>query len=402
LNIREMRNINDAHGYDIGDHLLVKMARHLEKRLCQATLIGRISGDQFILFLPDDPALPLRDRLDELADIFHQPVRIMDFVIEVASRCGYTLLGEDERSAETLLHEVEITLHEARQQDSSVFHPYNREMDLVAQQRVALTRDLRRALEEDQFELHYQPKVDLATGEVIACEALIRWVHPERGMQMPGQFIPVAEQSMLIGPIGDWVLFQACRHLREWQEAGLDLVRVSVNISVDQFRPGDFPRKVREALETYDIDPASLTLEITESIFSEQSEALRQQINDLHAMGLRLSLDDFGTGYSSLLYLKQYPFDEIKIDMGFVRRILDEPLNRNIVSMILGISKVLGTDTVAEGVENAAVRDALLELGCRIGQGYYYSMPLEVEDFRWLLEKHARLPLAPLPPTRGS
>ena len=395
LDIREMRNVNDAHGYDLGDHLLVEMARRLEKRLCQATLIGRISGDQFILFLPDDPALPSRDRLDELADIFHQPVRIKEFVIEVSARGGYTLLGEDERSAETLLHEVEIALHETRQRDSSNFHPYNREMDLVAQQRVALTRDLRRALEKDQFELHYQPKVDLATGEVIACEALIRWIHPERGMQMPGQFISVAEQSQLIGPIGDWVLFQACRHLREWQEAGLDLVRVSVNVSVDQFRPGDFTRKVREALETHAIPPSALTLEITESVFSEESETLRQQINDLHALGVRLSLDDFGTGYSSLLYLQQYPFDEIKIDMGFVRRILDEPLNRNIVSMILGISKVLGADTVAEGVENTAVRDVLLELGCRIGQGYYYSMPLEVEDFRWLLEKHSRLPLVP-------
>ncbi|EWH00507.1 GGDEF domain-containing protein [Halomonas sp. BC04] len=402
LDIREMRNVNDAHGYDIGDRMLIKMARRLEKHLCDHTLIGRISGDQFILFLPDDQAMGPRERLDALAEIFHRPVRIGDIIIEIGARGGYTLLGEDERSAETLLHEVEIALHETRLHDRHEFYRYNREMDRLAQHRIDMTRDLRRALEDDQFELHYQPKVDLTTGQVVGCEALIRWIHPERGMQMPGQFIPVAEQSQLIGPIGNWVLFQACRHLREWQDAGLDLVRVSVNVSVEQFRLGDFTRKVQEALEIHAIVPSALTLEITESVFSEESEALRRQINDLHALGVRLSLDDFGTGYSSLLYLQQYPFDEIKIDMGFVRRILDEPLNRNIVSMILGISQVLGADTVAEGVENTAVRDVLLELGCRIGQGYYYSMPLEVEDFRWLLEKHSRLPLTPLPSPGGS
>lgn len=394
LDIREMHNINDVHGYDIGDRLLIEMACRLAQYLPDKTLIGRISGDQYILLLPDDPARP-QDHLTELANIFQDSVHLSELVIDVAVRGGYTLLGEDERSAETLLHEVEIALHEARRRGISEFHLYSQEMDRLAQQRIDLTRDLRRALEDDQFELHYQPKVDLATGVVVGCEALIRWIHPQRGMQMPGQFIPIAEQSQLIEPIGDWVLRQACRHLREWQQAGLDLVRVSVNVSVDQFRPGNFARKVQDALETYAIPPASLTLEITESVFSEESETLRKQIRDLHTLGVRLSLDDFGTGYSSLLYLQQYPFDEIKIDMGFVRHILEEPLNRNIVSMILGISQVLGADTVAEGVENTAVRDALLDLGCLVGQGYYYSMPLEVEDFRWLLEKHSRLPLMP-------
>ncbi|SEL14080.1 putative bifunctional diguanylate cyclase/phosphodiesterase [Halomonas daqiaonensis] len=399
LDIREMRSINDAHGYHVGDQLLIEMARRLGEHLSDNTLLGRISGDQFIVLLPGDDASRPYERLDQLANIFHQPIHLSELIIEIEARGGYTMLGEDERSAEALLHEVEIALHETRRRDNSQFHSYDREMDRRAQQRIDLTRELRVALENDQFELHFQPKVDLATGTMIGCEALIRWAHPERGMQMPGQFIPVAEQSQLIGPIGEWVLFEACRHLREWQEAGLDLVRVSVNVSVDQFRLGDFTHKVREALETYTIDPAALTLEITESVFSEESETLRRQLNDLHALGVRLSLDDFGTGYSSLLYLQRYTFDEIKIDMGFVRRILDEPLNRNLVSMILGISEVLGADTVAEGVENTAVRDALLELGCRIGQGYYYSMPLEVEDFRWLLEKHSRLPLAPPTPT---
>ncbi|PLW84216.1 hypothetical protein CWI75_02400 [Kineobactrum sediminis] len=393
LDIREMRNVNEAHGYHIGDRLLIELARRLEDRLWNRTLIGRLSGDQFIVLLPGGHASSPHDRLEKVTDIFHQPVQLSETVIEIAVDGGFTLLGEKERSAEVLLHEVEIALHENRGHDKGVFRLYDSEMYRRAQQRINLARELRQALEDDQFELHYQPKVDLATGTMIGCEALIRWMHPDRGLQMPGQFIPVAEQSQLIGPIGDWVLFQACRDLREWQAANLDLVRVSVNVSVDQFRPGDFPEKVREALEIHGIDPAALTLEITESVFSEESETLNRQLNDLHQLGVKLSLDDFGTGYSSLLYLQRYPFDEIKIDMGFVRGILDNAFNRNIVSMILGISQVLGADIVAEGVENAAVRDVLLELGCRIGQGYHYSMPLEVEDFRWLLEKHSRLPL---------
>ncbi len=243
LDIREMRNVNDAHGYDIGDLLLIKMARRLERCLSDDTLIGRISGDQFIVLLHGEDDSRPRDRLEELAELFHRPICIAELVIEVATRGAYTLLGEEERSAEALLHEVEIALHETRLQNISEFYRYNREMDRLAQQRTTLTRDLRRALEDDQFELHYQPKVELASGAVIGCEALIRWVHPERGMLLPGQFIPIAEQSRLIGPIGDWVLIQACRQLRKWRDAGLDLVRVSVNVSVDQFRLGDFTRQ---------------------------------------------------------------------------------------------------------------------------------------------------------------
>ncbi|WP_168012815.1 bifunctional diguanylate cyclase/phosphodiesterase [Halomonas salinarum] len=397
LDIKEMRNVNDAHGYEAGDRLLIEMARRLEEHLSDDVLIGRISGDQFIVLMPVDDASRIHEHLDKLASILHQPLHLCGLAIEVAARGGYTLLGEEKRSAETLLHEVEIALHENRRLYSNDFHRYDKEMDRLAQQRIDLTRELRRALDDDQFELHYQPKVNLSTGNVIGCEALIRWVHPERGMLMPGQFVSIAEQSRLIGPIGEWVIFEACRHLREWQDAGLDLVNVSVNVSVEQLLRGDLASTVRQALELHVIVPSSLTLEITESIFSEESQALRKQLNDLHALGVRLSLDDFGTGYSSLLYLQQYPFDEIKIDMGFVRGLIEESYNRDIVSMILGISRVLGADTVAEGVENNAVRDVLLELGCRIGQGYYYGMPLEVEDFRWLLEKRSRLPLNAIP-----
>lgn len=396
LDIHEMRNVNDVFGYEVGDQLLFEIAQRLEECLPDGTFFARFSGDQFIIFLPGTDASQTQTQLNKLTELFRHPIHLSKHVIKVETHSGYTILGEDERSVRVLTHEVDLALHEGRRNKEKLYR-YNWKMDQIVKQRIALAKDLHVALKEDQFEIHYQPKVDLATGELIACEALIRWMHPERGMQMPNQFIDVAEQSQLIGPIGNWVLFQACRHLREWQDAGLDVVQVSVNVSVEQLRPGDFVDKVQEALETYDIDPAGLMLEVTETVFSKDVQSLQKQLDALHEMGVKISLDDFGTGYSSLLYLQQYPFDEIKIDMGFVRNILESPLNRNIVSMIQGISRIVGAYTVVEGVENTDVRDVLIELGCRIGQGYYYSMPLEVEDFRWLLEKRARLPLSSTP-----
>ena len=186
---------------------------------------------------------------------------------------------------------------------------------------------------------------------------------------------------------------EACRCLRQWQTEGLDVVRVAVNVSLVQFTVGDLVETVRAALARHDVAPGALTLEITESVFERESEAMHRQLSALREIGVRLSLDDFGTGYSSLLYLQKYPFDEIKIDQGFVQRMLEDPYSRNIVSTVLGIAGALGVDAVAEGVESAAVRDALLELGCHVGQGYHYSMPLEAEDFRWLLDKRTALPL---------
>ena len=235
--------------------------------------------------------------------------------------------------------------------------------------------------------------MNLLDGSLISAEALIRWHHPQRGLQPPGLFIPIAEQSQLIGPIGDWALRDACRQLRSWREDGLEIVRVSVNVSVVQFAPGDFPAKVRSALEDFGVDPAALSLEITESVFERHSDALTAQLRELHDLGVQLSLDDFGTGYSSLLYLQRYPFDEIKIDRAFVSKLLEDEYSRNIVRSVIDMAAALGANVVAEGIESPAITAALLELGVQVGQGFYYSLPLASEDFRWLLEKRSPLPL---------
>lgn len=393
LDIEGQRDINDAHGYEIGDRVLGLIVERLRERAGAGGLVARSGGDEFAVYLPGRGEGQEQPR-QVLASAFDEPFRVDELPIEAEARFGYTCLGHQPRDAESLLREAELALYEVRIHSGRNWGAYTAALDQVAHARIEMVRELRRALDEGQFELHFQPKVTLADGRVVGTEALLRWFHPERGLISPGEFIPVAEQSQLMAPIGDWALFEACSHLREWQDAGLDVVRVAVNVSVVQFRVGHFVDKVREAIAVHGIEPAGLTLEITESVFERESTMLQDQLRELHDMGVRLSLDDFGTGYSSLLYLQQYPFDEIKVDQGFVQRILDDPYSRKIVTTVLGIAGALGADAVAEGIESREVCDALLEMGCRLGQGYYYSVPLAVEDFRWLLEKKSLLPPA--------
>ncbi|WP_018173994.1 MULTISPECIES: GGDEF domain-containing phosphodiesterase [unclassified Thioalkalivibrio] len=391
--INALRDINEAYGYQTGDWLLTEFGRRLEAQAGERGLAGRLGGDEFTLFMPE-PREPLELALSELHDALTAPFAIQGTDFEVSIRVGYTRMGTQQRTAEDLLHEAELAQFRNRAESSEPWSAFTTRLLEETQQRIDLTRELRQALNEDQLELHFQPKVDLASGQLVGCEALLRWNHPERGLLPPDLFIAVAEQSQLITAVGDWALARACRHLREWRGAGLAPVRVSVNVSLTQFQVGNFARRVRKILDESGVAPEELALEITEGVFIHQSAALRQQIRTLHEMGVRLSLDDFGTGYSSLLYLKQYPFDEIKIDKGFVFHLLDEPFNRSIVETVASLARAIDADIVAEGVESAAVAEALLEMGCPFGQGYYYSMPLEAEDFRWLLERRSRLPLA--------
>lgn len=395
LDIRQLRDINDAHGYAAGDQLLAQIAHRLGERAGDGAIVGRIGGDEFALFLPERRDRSPVEQRAAVTGAFTEPFELDPLAVEASATYGYTFLDQQPRAVEDLLREAELALFQVRGDDSGEsWATYTSGLHEQSRERIAVTRDLRRALERDEFQLHFQPKVRLDSGEMVSGEALLRWLHPEHGLQSPARFIPVAERSQLIGPIGDWVIDEACRRLRQWQDEGLDIVRVAVNVSLVQFIVGDITETVYAAIERHRIGPGALTLEITESVFEQESESLRQQLRTLHDMGVRLSLDDFGTGYSSLLYLQKYPFDEIKVDQGFVQRMLDDTYSRKIVTTVLGIAGALGADAVAEGIETVAVRDALLEMGCRIGQGYYFSMPLEAEDFRWLVTQRSALPLA--------
>ncbi len=394
VDIISLRDVNDTFGFKGGDQVLIEFGRRLQAQAGQRALAGRIAGDEFTLYLQPHADETLETGIERLVESLSAPLELDGVEVQIAIRLGYTRMGEHKRPSEDLMHEAEAALFHSRTEPSAPWVAYTNRIEDERTQRVELTREMREALEKGQFELHFQPQVDLATGRVVSCEALLRWNHPEKGLIPPGLFIPIAEQSQLIGPIGDWVLRRACQHLRDWRDAGLKPVRVSVNVSLIQFQIGDFVDRVRTILEEFGVDPAELALEITESVFERQSEILLEQMLALHDMGIWLSLDDFGTGYSSLTYLQRYPFDEIKIDQAFVFGLLDDAFSRQIVETVLVLAQALGSEAVAEGIESSSVSDKLQAMGCRIGQGYYYSMPLEAEDFRWLLEQRSALPLA--------
>ena len=274
------------------------------------------------------------------------------------------------------MNDAEVALRQSQQDLSITWTRATRTLERRTRATVSTTRELRLALERDELMLYYQPKVDLASGCPVAAEALLRWQHPDRGFISPSDFIPLAEKSQLIGPIGEWVLRRACRDLKARQDAGLHVVPVSVNVSLVQFQLGSVPEIVQRALTDFGIEPCQLTLEITESVFEEHNEVLKANLYALSAMGVKLSLDDFGTGYSSLSYLKDYPFNEIKIDQSFVAQLEDSGYGRAIVTAVRTMAEAIGATVVAEGVETAPQAAILKQLGCRLGQGYYYNRPL--------------------------
>jgi len=388
IDIVGQRDVNDAFGYKMGDQLLIEFGRRLTTWAPrQKGLAGRIGGDEFTLFLSIAHSEQLETTLEQLLESLAMPIELDGNAMGLSVRLGYTLLDASPRSTQDLLREAERALFKHRDAPSLPWVAYDHQFTVASQLRIQLTQDLRQALDDDQLELHFQPKVDLATGAIVACEALLRWHHPTRGLISPGTFIPIAEQSQLIIPIGKWVLRNACQHLRDWHEAGLDPVRVAVNVSLIQFQAGDLPAQVQCVLSEFGVAPEELMLELTESVFSEASDTLLHQMNALRDMGVRLSLDDFGTGYSSLLYLQQYPVDEIKIDKGFVFHLLENAFSRQLVEAVIMLAEPLDAEVLAEGIESAAVGEALLSMGCRFGQGFHYSRPLKASEFQKLLSE---------------
>lgn len=393
LDIARLRDINDVFGYADGDELLITYGQRLIEQVGVDGIVGRRGGDEFILYIHPRADKSLSAYLEKIASSLSAPFSLSGNTVKISCRLGYTYLGNSPRPLQDLLHEAEQALFQHRVETSAPWIAYNARLREQSLHRVTLTHALRTAIEQEQFELHFQPKVALATGQLIACEALIRWNHPTRGLLSPGAFISVAEQSQLIVQIGDWVLRRACQYLKTWRDDGLKPVRVSVNVSMIQFQHGHFAHQVQTILKQSGVVPDELVLEITESVFGQNSDDVLHQLHQLRDMGVRLSLDDFGTGYSSLLYLQRYPFDEIKIDQGFVFQLLDDPFSQSIVETVMHLASALEADVIAEGIESRAVSQALQTMGCQYGQGYFYSMPLEAEDFRWLLEQRRCLPL---------
>lgn len=385
VDIKALREINNTRGYDVGDEVLREVARRLTRKISQCGLVACTGGDEFTVLAPLETQRSPHQLRKCMAAVFDVPFEIRGFAFHVDASFGYSRIRSSAGDARKLMTDAALAMHRSQHNPTVTWTQYTKALEHQTRETVDLTTKLRCAIEAGELKLYYQPQIDLATGNITSAEALLRWNHPQLGFVPPGQFIPLAEQSQLIGPLGDWVLDQACRDLKAWHDAGLPATPVSINLSLIQFQLGSVPDKVRQALATHKVPPEDLTLEITESVFEHNSKDLKHDLEALSSMGVRLSLDDFGTGYSSLGHLKDYFFDEIKIDKSFVAQLEDGRYARAIVNAIIFIAAAIDADVVAEGIELPEQISTLRRLGCTKGQGYHYSHPLPESGWRQLL-----------------
>lgn len=383
------KTINDTLGYTIGDKLLQETAIRFARILPPSATIARFSGDQFTAVLSgitDEDSVRLISQ--DVLEALERPFDIENEEIYISCSIGICIWPGDGDDVETLLRNADSAMHKAKELGRNTFHFFTPDIDAKAQAKRGIERDLRHALKDmDQFHLVYQPIVDLETGQMKSAEALIRWHCPDRGLVSPDQFIPLAEQSNMILPIGEWVLETACREIQDWSRISETPFRVSINLSSRQFQDEDLPAMVKGVLERTGFDPNQLSLEITETLMMENIDDALNMLRELKSMGVRLSIDDFGTGYSSLNYLKSFPLDTLKIDRMFVRDVSTNPEDAAMVTAILTMASSLGLETVGEGIETKEQNMFLAERGCHLGQGYYYSRPLRIEDFNLFAEK---------------
>ena len=381
-------DINQALGHAGGDLAVCQLAQRLQQGAASLTwpqaCVHRIADWQFGLLLPQAPAQPaMADALAQLGHVLAQPYKVQGRDMQLRTRMGVAV-AVDAPAPQDLLRQAEVALHQAADAPIAYFDPAG---DVRMMRRMQIHMDLHQAMALEQFSLHYQPQVDVQTAELVGFEALLRWQHPVLGMISPAEFIPIAEESDLIVPIGRWALQEACRQLRAWQEAGLPLVRLAVNLSSRQFEHPAILEHVQLALEHCGLEARWLELEITESVALRGLEHTLSTMAGFRALGLALSIDDFGTGYSSLSYLKRFPVDALKIDQSFVRTIDTDAGDAAIARAVVALAHSFGMKVIAEGVETPAQRACLQALGCEFAQGYLFSRPLPAEEARSVLER---------------
>ncbi|RFA26229.1 hypothetical protein CAI21_17255 [Alkalilimnicola ehrlichii] len=381
LDLDRFKHINDTLGHPVGDKLLAQVARRLLGCVRPTDTVSRQGGDEFAILLTEEESLEAVANLAaQIVQRIAAPYRVVAHELHISTSMGISVFPEDGRDPEELVRHADIAMYHAKQAGRDNFQFFIPEMNQRAMERLHLEHDLRRALERQELMLQFQPQVSLKSRLVVGAEALLRWRHGAQGMIPPDRFIPVAEDSGLILEIGDWVLAEACRQTQAWRLAGLPELRIAVNVSAAQFRRPTIIRSIRKALEASGLPPRLLELELTESMVMTEAAALTR-LNELRALGIRLSIDDFGTGYSSLSYLKQLPVDDLKIDQAFVRDISSDPNDAAIVQAIIRMGHTLHLSIVAEGVESQEALEFLAENDCDSVQGYYLSRPLEGADF---------------------
>ncbi|MBF0342011.1 MAG: EAL domain-containing protein [Magnetococcales bacterium] len=389
--------VNDSLGRDRGDDALREVARRLARCLRTSDSVARIGPDEFALLLVDIDDLSSAVRnvgvvARKLYELLEEPILLGGSEIRLSAAMGISLSPQDGLDPQLLMKNTATALSHAKRKGRNSYQFFSQEMTETARRRFAMENSLRHALERDELVLYYQPQVDLKSGRVVGAEALVRWRHPERGLVSPLEFIPVAEETGLIIPIGEWVLRTACRQLARWKQMGLPMIRVGVNLSALQFQRQDLFKVVESCLEETGIDPKYLDLEITESAIMEDVQKAVAVLNRISALGVKLSIDDFGTGYSSLSQLRHFPFKTLKIDRSFVRSIESNAEDAAIVSAIIAMAHSLDQTVVVEGLETDAQLDIMRRLQCNEMQGYLFSAPTSVEEFTEMLRRGACLP----------
>lgn len=381
IDLDNFKNINDSLGHAVGDALLVAFAERLGQELREEDTLSRTGGDEFILILPEVDANTAVHGAQRILDLLRQPLSVAGYELTVSASIGIALYPDDADTLAGLHTNADIAMYRAKQQGRNGYSFYTPELQSHYVRTLKLENALRRALEQDQLSLHFQPQHELLSGRLVGAEALLRWKHPELGWVPPAEFVPIAESSGLIGPIGDWVLGQALRQLRSWQAQGYTELCIAVNLSAAQFRAANLPERVAERLERAGVSAASLELELTESITMQDPETAVLAMERLHQLGVRVALDDFGTGYSSLSYLKRFRLHKLKIDQSFVHDLERDDDDATIVRSTISLATSLGLQVLAEGVETQAQHDFLLRAGCQFAQGYLYSRPLPADEF---------------------
>ncbi len=382
FDLDHFKDINDSMGHNVGDAILSAIGKRLKASLPESAIIAKSGEDEFAVTFPlTSDALTARDVGERIRGIITQePFRVFNETFQVRASFGVATFPDDALDPDQVLKNADIALNRAKEDGRDCVREYLEDFDRAVQARFQMLRDLRNALEEEELTLYYQPQLDLRTGQVIGAEALIRWFRRDNSKEggkfiSPVEFIPIAEQSGLIVPIGEWVMRHACREAKKWHDMG-HMIRIAINVSGEQFQQSDIVTYTAQILDETGINPNFVELEVTESAFMEDIQKTVQTLKDLHALGVEIAIDDFGTGYSSLSYLRQFPIDRLKIDQSFIRNALNNPDDAAIARTIIGLGRSLSLHIIAEGVETKEHEAFLISEGCEEVQGYRYSRPL--------------------------
>ncbi len=387
IDLDRFKIVNESLGLSVGDALLKEIAKRLLNALRPEDTVSRHGGDEFIIMMPNTDAEGAAHVAKKILEIIARPFSFAEQRITLTSSIGIAEFPQDGDQFEQLAQSADAALYRAKQAGRNNFQFFTQQMHEQAYEVLQIENELRLALENNEFRLYYQPQVDTITSEIVGIEALIRWQHPKKGLISPASFIPIAEETSLINEIGNWVLNTALKQLAEWQDAGIAIVPVAINLSIVQFRQDSLYQTVCDALRETKLPPSMLELEMTESIAMEDSQRTVRILKQFNALGVSLSIDDFGTGYSSLSYLKKFSVDKLKIDQSFVRDMEFHPEDTSIITAIIGMAKGLGFKTIAEGVETKQQLEFLRQSQCDQIQGYLFSAPLPAEDFAQLLRQ---------------